>query len=309
MMRGQRLLLCVSLALGACDSATKDAEPKSTASAAPVEKVALPDAAGLLAEVVEAEGGAAKWSALKTFRAETAIEVPGSALSGTGKMWWKEGDFYQELSIPGVGLSFVGKKGPKIWSIDPIQGSREISGKEAATYEMASSPNIAGDWKKYFDSAVTKSLTESDGQKFAEITLSSAKTGLSIDLKIDLQDKRIVMRRVMQTTPLGDIPVEETLEDYRQQDGLWFSFKQTADMKLQKMVTKTTKLELDVPVDETKFSQPGPPAIDPTVIALPTDGKADAKAPADTKTPADAKPAPKGSKDAATVDPQASGTK
>jgi len=304
MMRGQRWLLCVCAVLVACDSATKDAEPKSTTPAAtPAEKAALPDAAGLLAEVIEAEGGAARWSALKTFRAETAIEVPGSALLGTGKMWWKEGDFYQELSIPGVGLSFVGKKGPKIWSIDPIQGSREITGKEAATYEMASSPNIASDWKKYFDSALTKSLSESEGRKFAELTLSSAKSGLSIDLKIDLLDKRIVMRRVMQTTPLGDIPVEEILEDYRQQDGLWFSFKQTADMKLQKMVTKTTKLELDVPVDETKFVQPGPPAIDPSATALPTDAKApDAKA-------LDAKPESKGSKDRAKLDPLASGKK
>ena len=116
------------------------------------------------------------------------------------------------------------------------------------------------------------------------------------------------MRRVMQTTPLGDIPVEEILEDYRQQDGLWFSFKQTADMKLQKMVTKTTKLELDVPVDETKFVQPGPPAIDPSATALPTDAKApDAKVP-DAKA-LDAKPESKGSKDRAKLDPLASGKK
>ena len=75
---------------------------------------------------------------------------------------------------------------------------------------------------------------------------------------------------------MGEIPVEVTLADYREQNGVWFAFEQVADMKLQKLKTTTTKLELNVPVDETKFALPGsePPA----------DAKAgDAKAPAGAK--------------------------
>lgn len=263
-MRVRTLCLSLLFALSACGGATAPAKDAPKAAEAKVEekqaeapKQELPDAGKLLAEVVEAAGGAAKFDAIKSYAYEVTVEIPGSGISGTGKAWYKDGDFYLEIAMPGVGTSYVGSRGGTPWMLDPIQGLRTLSGKEADLTLMGSSLNLAHDYKRYFDQAETTKVEDAGGKQFAEVKLSSSRSGAFITLRIDLADKRVVGRRVLQPSPMGEMPVEEALEDYRQQDGMWFSFRQVADMKLQKMQTQVTKLELNVPVDESKFAMPG----------------------------------------------------
>jgi hypothetical protein len=282
------------MVLGACTGgeATK-AEPTKAAPATeqkPVDappKADLPDATELLAKVVEATGGAAKLDAIDSFYQEMTVEILGAGISGSGKTWSKGDDFYLEITLPGVGVSTGGGKAGKLWTLDPIQGLRELTGKEAAMAEMGTSLNIAHDWKRFFDKAETLKVEEAGDRKFAEVRLTAAKSGNTVDLRIDLSDHRIVTQRLKQFSSMGEIPVEVTLSDYRQQDGVWFAFEQVADMKLQKLKTTTTKLELNVPVDETKFALPG--SEPPPEAKAPADAKAETKAPADAKAPTDAK--------------------
>jgi hypothetical protein len=132
---------------------------------------------------------------------------------------------------------------------------------------MGTSLNIAHDWRRFFDKAETVKVEEEGGKRFAEVTLTANKSGNTVTLRIDLGDHRVVAQRLKQYSSMGEIPVEVSLSDYREQDGVWFAFEQVADMKLQKLKTTTTKLELNVPVDESKFALPGsepPPADDKT---------------------------------------------
>ncbi|MDC0718540.1 hypothetical protein [Nannocystis bainbridge] len=293
MRRLQVLCLTALMALGGCDGgeakkaeaakATPATEAKPAEAAAPAAN-ALPDAAELLAKVVEAGGGAAKLDEIKSFYQEMQVEILGAGISGVGKTWSKGDDFYLEITLPGVGVSTGGGKAGKLWTLDPIQGLRELTGKEAAMAEMGTSLNIAHDWKRFFDKAETTKVEEVGGKKFAEVVLTASKSGNSVTLRIDLADHRLVAQRLKQFSSMGEIPVEVTLSDYREQNGVWFAFEQVADMKLQKLKTTTTKLELNVPVDETKFAVPGS---EPPAEAKPADAKAEA--PADAKRPADAK--------------------
>lgn len=285
MLRARSLCLSVVFALTACSGAgtpAKDAPKTETKTEAKAEatppKQELPAAEELLAQVVEASGGKDKFDAVKSYAYEFKVEIPGSGMGGTGKAWYKEGDFYLEIAMPGVGTSYAGSKGGKPWMLDPIQGMRTLSGKEADMTQMGASLNLAHDWRKFFDKAETTAVEEVGGKKIADVKLSSSESGAFVTLRIDVADRRVIGRRVLQPSPMGEMPVEETLEDYREQDGMWFSFRQIADMKLQKMQTQVTKLELNVPVDESKFAAPGtePP---PETKA----GEAKAEAPADKK--------------------------
>jgi len=285
MRRLQLLCLTGLMALGGCDGgeakkadATK-AAPATDAKPADAKAPAasdLPDATELLAKVVEASGGAAKLDEIKSFYQEMTVEILGAGISGAGKTWSKGEDFYLEITLPGVGVSTGGGKAGKLWTLDPIQGLRELTGKEAAMAEMGTSLNIAHDWKRFFDKAETVKVEEVGGTKIAEVTLTANKSGNTVTLRIDLTDNRVVTQRLKQFSSMGEIPVEVTLSDYREQNGVWFAFEQVADMKLQKLKTTTTKLELNVPIDETKFAVPG------------SEPPADAKA-ADTKAAAGAK--------------------
>ena len=283
MSRLRTLCLSALFALSACSgggpegTAPKKEEAKAEAAktaptvAAPAAE--LPKAEALLAEVVEASGGAAKLDAIKSYRSEAKVEIVGMGISGIGIGWWKDGDFYNEADLPGVGRITAGSKGGKPWTSDPVQGLRALTGKEAEMALAGASLNLAHDWRRYFDKAETTEVREVGGKKIADVKLSSSKAGHELTLKIDLADKRVVGRTFKQPSPMGDMPVEEVLSDYREQDGVWFSFQQLADMKLQKMQTTTTKLELNpAGIDESKFAMPGSEAPPP-----------DAKAPAGAK--------------------------
>lgn len=284
-------ILCVSalLGLGGCDSpaATKTEAPRPALEAkgevpAP-PRSDLPNAEALLAKVVEASGGGAKLDAIQSFYQEMTVEMLGAGIKGPGKSWSKGDDFYLELSLPGVGTTLGGGKGGKMWTLDPIQGLRTLEGKEAEAAAMGTSLNIAHDWKRFFDRAETTKVEEVGGKKFAEVTLTADKSGNQVVLRIDLDDHRIVMQRLKQYSSMGEIPVEVTLSDYREQDGVWFAFEQLADMKLQKIKTTTTKLDLNVPVDETKFAMPGSEPMSLTGKTPGEDGKAEAKKTTDKK--------------------------
>lgn len=288
MSRLRTLCLSALFALSACSGggpggpAPKKEEAKAEAAKTAPEVAApaaeLPKAEALLAEVVEASGGAAKLDAIKSYRSEAKVEIVGMGISGIGVGWWKDGDFYNEADLPGVGRITAGSKGGKPWTSDPVQGLRALTGKEAEMALAASSLNLAHDWRRYFDKAETTKVEEVGGKKIADVKLSSTKAGHELTLRIDLADKRVVGRTFKQPSPMGDMPVEESLSDYREQDGVWFSFQQLADMKLQKMQTTTTKLELNpAGLDESKFAMPGSEAPPPDAKAT------DAKAPADAK--------------------------
>lgn len=292
MSRLRTLSLSALFAFAACTGGAEGPTPKKEEAKAEAPKAGpaaaapqadLPKAEALLAEVVEASGGAAKLDAIKSYRSEVKVEIMGSGISGVGVGWWKDGDFYNEADLPGVGRITAGSKGGKPWTADPIQGLRALTGKEAEMALAGASLNLAHDWRRYFDRAETTRVEETGGKKLADVRLSSSKAGHELTLRIDLADKRVVGRTFKQPSPMGEMPVEEVLSDYREQDGVWFSFQGVADMKLQKMQTTTTKLELNpATIDETKFAMPGsePP---------PVDAKADGKAPADAKAAAPAK--------------------
>src|SRR5688500_4527653 len=121
-------LACV-LSFAGCDKgdapASGDAEAPvvanadADAAAAPTEK-ALPEAEAVLAKAVDALGGKDKLGQVKSFYYEGRIEILGQNIAGDSKIWWKNGDFYTEQDMPGIGTARAGKLGDEVWADDPI---------------------------------------------------------------------------------------------------------------------------------------------------------------------------------------------
>src|SRR5262245_34802803 len=73
-----------------------------TATTTPAPPVDGPQAEELLKQVVEAAGGAANFDAVKSYYMEGTVETIGLGIGGTARTWWKGGDFYNEMDLPGV---------------------------------------------------------------------------------------------------------------------------------------------------------------------------------------------------------------
>ncbi|HET6582181.1 MAG TPA: hypothetical protein VFG69_02015 [Nannocystaceae bacterium] len=231
----------------------------------------LPDAAALLDKAVEAVGGKAKLASITSYHLKGKLSVSAQKITGDLELWWKDGDFYTEQSIVGIGQIRAGKQGERIWSEDPINGRRELKGLEAEQHTWASSLLLAADWKRYFDKAETIGKREKDGATLYDVKLVSS-SGAEVELSFDADSGLQVAQKFQQDTPLGKMPVSVEMQDYRDVEGLKLPFKQTTDASLAKATQEITSIEFNVPVDETKFAMPtgGAPVVD---------GKAPADAP------------------------------
>lgn len=258
-------------------SEAKDAP--ETAPRAPLD--GMPEAEQLLADVVDAMGGADKFAAVKSYYSESNLDMGTLGLTGVAKLWWREGDFYIETEMPGIGLQKLGGKGDRLWGDNPVHGLRALAGKEAEQARSSSALCLAYEWKKHFTSAKTVAMKpDANGVQIAEIEFTSP-LGDKVVLRVNLETKLPLSQSLTQANPFGDIPETVTFSDYRDVEGLKLPFKQTVEAPLMKATATMTKIELNVATDTVPFDMPGAStAVSPgqLVDALkPVEAKADAK--------------------------------
>lgn len=262
-------LTALGLLISACTAAPDSGAPvvakgeeKSAVVSPDAKQPGLPDAEKLLADSVEAMGGAGKFAALTSYYAESQVALSGLGLTGVAKIWGRGGDFYSEMSMPGVGLMRTGSLAGKPWGDDPINGVRALAGKEAEQAAWSTALCLAHEWKQYFKTAETTAVQQVEGKQIAEVTLTSA-LGDRVVLRIDMASKLPVSQSFTQATPLGDTPATISFEDFRAVDGLKIPHKQVLDASLTKAVATTTKLVLNAPTEDAQF---GIPAAAPNTV-------------------------------------------
>lgn len=263
--RVARLTLALPLLIGAgCDKSTDEgkadegkAELKAEAKAETKEAPAanLPDAAELLAKSVEAAGGTAAFAKIKSFTYEGHLVVVGQKLEARSSVWWKEGDFYTEQDMIGVGQMRAGKKGEVIWSEDPINGLRQLSGTEAEQVTWLSTLMLAADWKRFFSKAETTKEVSEDGKKLYIVKLT-ADSGADVELKLDAETGLQHGLSLTNVTPMGEIPTSVTMSDYREVDGIKLPFKHTQKMPLASAILEVSEFKLNPEVSDARFQMP-----------------------------------------------------
>lgn len=278
-------------------SGTKVVEQPVAASPAAARQPALPDAEQLLADSVDAMGGAAKFAGLTSYYSESRMSMSGLGLTGAAKTWWRGGDFYTEMEMPGVGLMRLGSLGGKSWADDPINGLRVLAGKEAEQTAWSTALCLAHEWKRHFKTAETTAVKQVEGKEVAEITLTSALDDRVV-LRLDMASKLPVSQTFTQASPLGDTPATIGFEDFRAVEGLTVPFQQVLDASVTKAVSTMTRFELNGPVDESRFAMPAAAGVvTPGALVdgarIEPEQAAAAKAAAETKAAAEAAKAEK----------------
>ena len=221
----------------------------------PAPDPSLPKAEEILAKATEAAGGAAAFEKVESFYYEGKVEVVGQGLEGATQAWWKNGDFFTEQDMGGVGRVRAGRHGDVIWSQDPVLGLRKIEGLEAEQVTWASSLLLAADWKRHFSKAQTIAEREEGGKKLYDVKLTSDSGG-ELTMSFDAESGLHVSQEFAQITPMGKMPLSIKLEDYRDVGGIKVAFKQVTDASVAVAVLQLTKVDLNVEVSEARFQMP-----------------------------------------------------
>lgn len=240
-------------------TAAEKSSPSSEQAGAEDEKEKLPDGGELLAAHVEASGGAAAIPKFESLHVEGEIAVESHNLKGTTKLWWqKDGKFYLEQYIEGIGMSRVGHDGETIWLEDPITGLRKLEGSEAVGYLQSSAMFLGHDWQGQFSAANTLGKQKlEDGKEVWEVELVS-KGGPNLTIGLDADSKLIRYVKTMQPSLLGETPFEVRSDRYEAIEGYKFP--------MQKTIAISGLIELDETVTETQVNVP----IDPAMFAFPS---------------------------------------
>lgn len=232
----------------AAQAPTDDTKPE-------VDQSNLPKAEELFAANVEAVGGKEVIDTIKTFYREDTMEIPAQKIKITNKMWWSEGDFYAEADMPGMGVTKIWKVGDALWSKDPINGMRQITGKELEQQLRSNELVLTANWQAHFSKAETKARRMVDGKALVDVVLTT-KAGEEVTMSFDEESKLLIEQAFVQDTPQGKIPMKSTNDEYKDFDGFKVPVKSTVDMTVAKIVGNVVKFELNPKIEKGKLQLP-----------------------------------------------------
>ncbi len=214
-----------------------------------------PEAKEIFDSYAIALGGEEAYAEIDTALMGMSMEMPSIGMSMERVVSFKRPNkIFVVMDIPGMGQMKQGYDGENGWSIDPIQGSRELEGAELEKLlsetdfeeglklsENYSSAKVAG--KNEDGLMVVECITEKGSHP--ETLYFEEGTGLMLKMDTieDMGDQ-------------GVVPVSAKVVSYEKMGDLLMPTHIEAQMMGMNMVMKITSFEPNVKLDESLFSMP-----------------------------------------------------
>jgi hypothetical protein len=241
---------------GSPDAAAPAGLAATAASTAPAPAAApVRTASAILGDSVKATGGDAPWKAHRSIVTTTQIEYAKMAMSGTRtQTLTAKNKSLAVTAIPNVGEVKEGTNGRVVWSDDPVNGLRLLTGAEAEQFKLESTWNLERNLKKLFNKITVK--TDSDGGRALECLELTPAVGQPLLTCYDAETHLQVLQKGTAATPQGDVPFTSRIKTWKEAGG----------MKLPELVEMTTGpieftarltgVVFDGPLDDKIFEVP-----------------------------------------------------
>jgi hypothetical protein len=239
------LLLLMSAPVGA----TPDAGP---AAAAPPPR----SADAIIADAVKATGGDAPWKSHRSMETTTTIEYAKMGITGTRiQTITSRNKSLAITNIPNVGEVREGTNGRVIWSEDPVNGLRLLSGAEAAQFKLESTWNLERNLKRLFSKIAVKADTE--GGRALECLELTPSIGQPLTTCYDAETHLQVSQKGIAATPQGDVPFTSRIKSWKEFGGI--KLPELVEMTTGpiEFAARLTNVAFDKPVDDKRFEVPG----------------------------------------------------
>lgn len=157
------------------------------------------------------------------------MSIPSMQLSGPMVVYAAHPNFILvDITIPGMGKSLQGFNGTVGWQIDPSRGPSLLEGDLLEQFMREADFNAEENFAKHFDSVKVVGETEFNGQPCFELLFQ----------KGERKETRYYNRTTHllegskgnYPTPMGDIPVQTTISEYKTFEGLKVATKTSIHM-------------------------------------------------------------------------------
>jgi hypothetical protein len=215
----------------------------------------MPSGASLLDRAIEKSGGAAAYAKAKTTLMNGTVTVVGANISGNVSIYQDGLKFYQVVDIAGIGKIEAGFDGDTAWENSALQGPRILDGDEKIEAKRAAMLAVVSNWRQVFREARTTGSEDVDGKPAWKVEMI-AKEGKPETFYFDRQSGLLVKTSSVRTTPLGNIPAETDMSDFRTVNGIITPFTLTEKAMNQNMVMKFASVSYNADIPKDRFALP-----------------------------------------------------
>jgi outer membrane lipoprotein-sorting protein len=216
----------------------------------------LPKAETVLAKYIEATGGKAAYDKVNNRVVKGTIEPVGSGITLTMTVYAaKPNKTYAIIESDVTGKIERGTTGDAAWENSLMNGPVIKSGQEKADMLRDARLDRMAYWQDVYKQAECTGIEDVDGKPCYKVVLTP-KEGKPQTYFFDKDAGLLVKMESTVENPMGTIPVEAYIGDYKKVDGLLMPHKVRQSAAGQEMVITTESIEqnLDLPAD--RFDPP-----------------------------------------------------
>ena len=216
----------------------------------------LPSGATLIDKYLEATGGKEAHESVKTQVTKGRFEIPAAGIKADMTIYAAAPDKMATLAENEmIGKIASGCANGVAWENTTMTGARIKEGKEKAdTFREAAFDKMTN-WPKYYSSIETVGQDSVDGQLCYKVIMTP-KEGTPQTAYMNAKTYLIQRLDVTADTPMGLIPVETYLSDYRDIGGLLTPCKLRVQVMGQDRVITMDSIQYNVEIPDSVFALP-----------------------------------------------------
>ena len=231
-------------------------QPAKAPEAAAKATTAEPTVDQILDKYVEAIGGRKAIEKITSRVTTGTFEISTMGLKGEMEIYAKAPNKALTIqNLSGVGEIRDGYDGKIAWSQNPMMGLREKSGAELAAIVRASDIHAPIKTRQLYSRLELKGK-EKVGNRETYVIMATPTEGAPVKMYFDMQTGLIARTDTDIDTPQGQFRIENTMDDYREVDGVKIAFTMRQESSVASAVIKVTEVKHNVAIDDSKFTKP-----------------------------------------------------
>jgi hypothetical protein len=216
----------------------------------------LPKAEVILDKFVEATGGKAAYEKVHNEKWTGTFEFVGKGIKGTATSYSAEPNKTVIIvELEGIGSMEDGTDGETVWERSAMQGPRIKQGDERAHFLREAMLQAPLHWRKLYNKAETVGVETVEDQPCYKVVLTP-KEGKPETHYYDKKTALLVKASVTMATPMGEIPAENTLSDYKGDSGLLQARKVRSKVLGQEFLFTIDHAEYNIDMPKDRFDLP-----------------------------------------------------
>jgi len=219
-------------------------------------ETALPEADVILDGYIEATGGREAHGKITTRVTRASVDIAGQGVAlKLTRYSARPNKRYSILESDVFGTMETGTDGTTAWEISAMMGTRIKEGQEKAEFLREATFDGMLEWREIYAKAECVGVdTVSDKPAYKVVLTPSA--GQPHTYYFDQASKLLVKVELVAETPMGAIPAETFLEDYREVDGVLQPFRTRFVTMGQERVMTVDSIDQNVDLPADRFDPP-----------------------------------------------------